>query len=170
MPVTYDLISSSTISGSSTSSVTFSSIPQTYTDLVVMSSFKKTSGGAANDYLQFNNDTATTYYSFTIMYGAGSSYAGAYRRTSNGTPFSGIVIDDVVTTEYNANHHHILNYTNATTFKTVIGSGGPINSAVQMVAGLWRQTAAITTVKVNISDNNPWVAGSTVSLYGVKAA
>ena len=70
MPATYQPIETQTVSGTSTSTVTFSSIPQTYTDLVLVSAI--TQSADVSNYLRFNSDTGTNY-SRTRLVGTGSS-------------------------------------------------------------------------------------------------
>ena len=124
--------------GSAQSSVTFSSIPSTYTDLVLVISVLATGG---NNYLQFNGDTATNY-SQTALYGNGST-AASNRSTSVSTLYVGQAA--VSSTEPSTTIINIMNYSNATTYKTVINRGNTASSTVIARAGLWRSTSAITS-------------------------
>lgn len=159
---TYTALATQTL-GSASSSVTFSSIPSGYTDLVLVMSAKITSGGATNDRLQFNGDTGTNY-STTVLYGTGSS-AGSYRLSNN----SSILIDDVTSTNFNVNEINIQNYSNTTTYKTVVLRSSPSDSSVQANVGLWRSTAAITSLTI-LAGASTFVAGSTFNLYGIANA
>ena len=162
MARTYEPIATTTL-GSAAATVTFSSIPATYTDLVLIMSAKITSGGATNDRIQFNGDTSSNY-STTVLYGSGSA-AGSYRLSS-----TSILIDDVTSTNFNANIINIMNYANTTTYKTVILRSSPPDSSVQANVGLWRKTPeAINQVSV-LAGSSTFVAGSTFTLYGIKAA
>jgi hypothetical protein len=66
---------------------------------------------------------------------------------------------------------NIQNYSNATTYKTVVSRGGAANTGMIVIAyvGLWRSTAAITTITL-FSDTGNLATGSTFSLYGITAA
>jgi hypothetical protein len=66
---------------------------------------------------------------------------------------------------------NIQNYSNATTYKTVLSRGGGANTGNLVIAyvGTWRSTAAITTIDL-INDSGNFAAGSTFSLYGITAA
>jgi hypothetical protein len=157
MAKTYEPISAYTV-GSPQASYTMSSIPATYTDLVLIIQATTIS---ANYNLRLNGDTATNY-SYTNLYGDGSS-AASFRSsnntvigltyTSSGAPISRIQLQ---------------NYSNTTTYKTVlIRQDDSVNAAVATV-GLWRNTAAINSITIVSTGNLP--TGSTFTLYGIKAA
>jgi hypothetical protein len=64
-----------------------------------------------------------------------------------------------------------MNYSNATTYKTVLSRSNVAASAsVSANVGLWRNTAAITSIKLYVYPSYNFVAGSTFTLYGIKAA
>jgi len=115
---TYTPIASQTLS-SAAASVTFSGIPQTYTDLVVVLSVRGTT--ASNDIDvqgQFNSDTGSNY-SWTRIYGTGST-AGSQRGTSQTV----LRIGNMAGSGYTAYSPMILNiqnYSNTTTYKTMLG-------------------------------------------------
>ena len=158
---TYTLIASNTL-GSGVTSLTFSSIPQTYTDLVLVCN--GSTAANANNYLQFNSDTASNY-SATRMSGDGSAASSA--RNSAQTQ---ILLDGFGywTSTYGANKViHITDYANTTTYKSVLTRA---NSTVgtDVLAGLWRSTAAINTIKFN--SDSTLQTGSTFKLYGIEAA
>ena len=165
MAATYEPIATTTL-GSSANSVTFSSIPSTYTDLIVVYQAGVVSG-AADLSLQFNGDTASNY-SATYLYGSGSSAASA--RTSNGTKIDTTGLGYMDTTLNQSNIIQIMNYANTTTYKTCLVRVGNAGNGLSAVVGLWRKTPeAINSVKLFSSSNNLAV-GSTFTLYGIKAA
>jgi len=148
----------------SSTNVTFSNIPQTYQDLVVVASVLGVTGaGGTALYFRFNNDSATNY-SHTIIYGNGTS-AISERQSNN--PYirvaarSGLSDTNPVTMIGN-----IFNYSNSTTFKTSISKGSEASTVVESAAGLWRNTAAITSVSV-VADSGNFAPGSTFDLYGI---
>lgn len=159
--VTFIPIQSYTLS-STQSSVVFSNVPQDYTDLVLITSMKYSSGGPSNDRLGFNGDSGGNY-SNTIMYGTGSGYGGY--RSSNAT--TGSLMNDTTSTEFNANIHHILNYTNSGNNKITVGRSSPVTSSTQVGHLLYRSTAPITSVTVT-AGTSTFVIGSTFALYGIK--
>lgn len=161
MPKTYEPISTQTL-GTATSTITFSSIPATYTDLILI-----TIGFAGADYynVQFNSDSGTNY-SRTLLFTSGASAESA--RNSNIAQVYGTT--GTSSTNLGTSIHHINNYSNTTTNKTVIRRGGLDNTvSPQLEAGLWRSTAAINTITLTAGSGNFGI-GSTFTLYGIKAA
>lgn len=164
MPVTYEPIESKTLA-TAVSTLTFSSIPQTYTDLVLIFSGNAASGSIDSILMRFNGDTATNY-SFQILDGNGSSASAglASNQTSVNTSL-------IIGSEVSNNIWQIFNYSNATTFKTVIGRGNVAGSYVRLAAGMWRKTPeAITSITLFHASSINFVVGSTFTLYGIKAA
>ena len=167
MPITYDRIATTTL-GTATSSVTFSSIPATYTDLVLIVN----AAGASSDDLRyrFNGDTGTNYSS-TIVYGTGSS-AGSYR-TSNATSCLADYYGSVGTTLGNSMQTiQIMNYSNSTTYKTSIARGNRADSGTDATVSLWRSNNQITSITLGIGNTYSinFSVGSTFTLYGILAA
>jgi len=159
MPKTYTPIATTTLS-SSTATVTFSGIPSTYTDLVIICSLGASNAG--QDFkLQFNGDTATNY-STTIFRGT----------STRSTSASFIYLDytgatqNVVQSQYNIN---INNYSNATTYKTVLTRYSDAANNVEANVGLWRSTAAINSIALAMTSGN-LIPGSTFTLYGILKA
>lgn len=162
MASTYDKITATTLSGAST--YTFTSIPATYTDLVlVLGSLTFSSGG--NPQIQFNSDTATNY-SNTDLYGTGSA-AGSTRNTSNNYINVGFSATNGSATEPSTIIVQVMNYSNSTTNKTLLGRGNRAGGEVQTNVGLWRNTAAITSMTVKVGSGS---LTGTATLYGIKAA
>lgn len=159
MPATYESIATTTL-GSATNSITFSSIPQTYTDLILV--VNGTLNSTGNYSLRFNGDTGTNY-SDTALFGDGTN-AGSNRRSTGTVAYIGIGGTSMVTTIAN-----IMNYSNTTTNKTTIARSGDASQRVESRVSLWRSTAAITTVLL-FSDAQNMAAGTTATLYGVKSA
>lgn len=159
MASTYTPIATQTL-GSSAATVTFSSIPSTYTDLVLVANG---SASASSDfYIAFNSDFSSNY-SRTVLYGTGS--AAGSQRDSNLTR---MLIGAFYTNQVNI--LQIMNYSNTNTNKTVLSrSNGPSN-VVEADVGLWRSTVAINRIDLTVSGSNTFNTGSTFTLYGIKAA
>lgn len=163
MPNTYESIATQTL-GSATSTVTFSSIPSTYTDLVAV--FQGGSSTDANIRMQVNGDT-TSNYSWTQLGGNGSS-AGSFRNSSDTSWLMNRYA--YLSNNLNANFlFNFMNYSNTTTNKTVINRSNSAANGTDTTVGLWRSTAAITSITFSLSGGN-YITGSTFSLYGIKAA
>jgi len=162
MPSTYEPIATQTL-GSAAASVTFSSIPSTYTDLVIVTSIRGDASQNAN--IRFNNDTASNY-SDTYLEGNGTS-ASSGRRTSQTSIVDGGFYTSTAST-FSVGLIHINNYANTTTYKTALFRSNR-SDAVQAVVGLWRSTSAINRIDI-IAGSGNFEIGSTFSIYGIKAA
>lgn len=164
---TYEPISTTTL-GSNTNTTSFNSITGSYTDLILVSNVLCTTV-SATIYLRFNSDTGTNY-SVTAMDGTGS--AAESWRVSND---SGIELLNRSATMNGSNPvmcvSQIMNYSNATTYKTAISRYNGINTSSETTAtvGLWRNTNAINSVTIYATLGN-FQSGSTFTLYGIKAA
>lgn len=156
----YEVISTQTL-GSAVATVTFSSIPQTYTDLVLV--FNGTDSSGTNAFrVQLNGDTATNY-SGTDLDGDGTSAT-----SSRFTSIDYIRGGGISTTNGTA-ILQFQNYSNTTTYKTVLGRYGTPASSSDTWVNLWRSTSAISSILILINAVN-YAAGSTFTLYGIKAA
>jgi hypothetical protein len=157
---TYTPIATQTL-GSGVSQVTFSSIPSTYTDLVLV-----INGGVVYNLLMwFNNDTATNY-SDTYIAGNGTS-ASSNRHSSRANIVASY--DGAAGTTMGTFVYNIQNYANTTTYKTAIGRASDTSDSVICVVGLWRSTAAINRIDFTGNGGN-FSTGTMATLYGIAAA
>ena len=165
MPSTYTPIATSTL-GTVTNSVTFSSIAGTYTDLVLVFNGGVTSG-TVNFTMRYNSDSATNY-SNTDLTGDGSA------ATSHGTSNTSNILCNYygyLTPDQNTNILiNITNYSNSTTYKTNLTRSNNAGNGTAATVGLWRSTAAITSIQCIASGGINFSVGSTFTLYGVKSA
>jgi hypothetical protein len=159
---TYQAISTTTLT-SAVSSYSFSSIPSTYTDLVLVANI----GGSSADvvsYIQFNADAGTNY-SNTKIYGNGT--AAGSQRDSNITYAK--ITDNLTATTLTMNVIvQILNYSNSTTYKTALVRFNNPTGIVEKILNPWRSTSAINRIDFGSGAN--FLTGSTFTLYGIKAA
>ncbi len=158
---TYQPIASVTLS-SAQSSVTFSGIPQTYTDLVVVISGKRDTGSADDFAIRFNGDTGSNY-SRTFLAGDGSSASSG--RSTSVTNLPMLYMDS---TNWTATTFMVFNYANTTTYKTAMNRTNLPGVVTSTNVGLWRSTAAITSISFTAPSNNI-ASGSTFNLYGIDA-
>ena len=163
---TYTPIASVTLS-SAQSSVTFSGIPQTYTDLVLVST--STTSLANRDYnLRLNSDSGSNY-SFIVLAGNGSAASSARGTNTSNTGL--YIVSGTSTTIPGTVISHIQNYSNTTTYKTILQRGNESGGEVCVGVSLWRSTAAVTSITISASTGSAnFNSGSTFTLYGVKAA
>ena len=157
---TYEPIATTTL-GSNTATVTFSSIPGTYTDLVLVAAGSMTS--QTDGVITFNSDTGNNY-SRTYMFGNGTS-AISGRNTSSGA---------LLVCYWGTGRNHaiinIQNYANTTTYKTAISRNtNPANDTYAGIA-MWQSTSAITRIDFACTSSQSWTTGSVFTLYGIKAA
>ena len=165
---TYTPIESKTL-GSNTAIVEFTSIPQTYTDLVLVINGKSDTS-TVNVYAQVGNgsyDTGTNY-SWTWMGGSGSTAA-----SGRGSTTDALLFGASGTSSFSPTIIHFQNYSNTTTYKTMISRSSTADTTsgqtVSAWVGLWRSTSAINRIKLYPNVQN-WVAGTTATLYGIANA
>jgi hypothetical protein len=162
MSVTYDSIASTTLATAQTT-ITFSSISANYTDLVLVCSGNMAAGSSVDNVMRFNDDTNSNY-SRTYLFGDGSSAVSG--RNSNQTsltlPYwnSSAIHNTII---------HINNYSNTTTNKTVLARNNMAGESIIAYVLLWRSTTAINKITISRGSTNDFAAGSTFSLYGIKA-
>jgi hypothetical protein len=175
MPATYEPIATTTL-GSAAASYTFSSIPSTYTDLILVTQSRNDAPFQYDDiWVCFNSDTTNANYSVTRLSGDGSSASS--NRSTNANDGAGtrswILSDNGAGSGiFGIGITSIMNYANTTTFKTGISrSNTQANESVRGAVGLWRNTAAINSIKLSIrNESTNFIAGCTFTLYGIKAA
>jgi len=173
MVASWDLIASNTL-GSNTSTVTFSSIPDTYNDLVLKGTVK---GTGTNSYIQaaknFNSDTGSNY-NRTALYIDGTPS----QLQSNGETLERYMIPNPSSSEYNNSFSFfelLITRYNSTSHKkldrtlwTNLPNGGGLG-LTGIYLGVWANTSnAIHTISLADSVGSyQWVAGSTFYLYGI---
>lgn len=167
---TYVALNKITVSGSSTTSVTFTGISGAYTDLRIAIA-SQNQNNTYQPYIQFNADTgtSTTNYSTTSIRGNGSSAASG-RHTDNigwyPAPGPGVG----TTGNFQPWLVDIMGYSNTTTYKSGLSRFNNSASIVTANVHLWRSTAAITSITITAESGSGYiVAGSTFSLYGIAA-
>jgi len=170
---TYQAIATNTL-GSGATSVTFSSIPSTYTDLYIVGQ----TGCSVTDYLaiRVGNSSVDTgsNYSRTQMQGDGSTAQSG--RNSNTTKLYVGENSSIMNNSLNYSFYiNLMNYSNTTTYKTFLNKIANNQSSfpgVTASVGLWRSTSAINiiTISPDTNDGRTLIAGSTFTLYGIKAA
>ena len=170
MATTYTLISSNTLSASA-ASVTFSSIPSTYTDLVLRVSARTDVNANDQIVLQINTDTGTNY-SKTRLYGNGAS-AGSGQYSNSAPSYTGynLVGSGATASTFSNAEFYIPNYTSSAN-KPISQFGVEETNATTAYmsadAILWRGTSAITQLVLSSFQSGNFVSGSSFYLYGIK--
>jgi hypothetical protein len=164
MANTYVLIASTTVGAGSAATIDFTSIPQTYTDLVLKLSPRAGDASEARSiFVSLNGSTAsfTTkyligFYAATPESGTGARSLG-YSTTNTASTFSNI-------------EAYFPNYTSSA-FKSISSDGATETNGQEgyknITANLWSNTAAITSISLAFSAGN-FVQHSTANLYGIK--
>ena len=168
---TYEPIATYTTSGSATN-YTFSNIPQTYTDLVLV--FKGSMSTFGGIWMRVGNGSVDS--------GANYSGQGLYSPGGRNNDYNVYGLNALNATEYQALgwgigigvyesvcRTNIANYSNTTTYKTIIGRSDSYFYGAQMNVGTWRSTAAINTIYLFATGGNI-TNGSTFTLYGIATA
>lgn len=160
---TFEPIATTTLT-SNTNTVSFTGIPNTYTDLLILARCAYQGFGSGDMNIQFNSDTGNNYATTRLLNSGGSAISNTSVNRANinsgecGLAFTILEV-------------HIFSYT-ASVFKNVFTSG--INPASTdngyWTAGSWRNTSAITSVQVRAEVSPTWQAGSTFTLYGITGA
>lgn len=170
MAATYEPIASITL-GATATSVAFSSIPQTYTDLVIVSTIRISGTGGEGASIQFNGDTATNY-SWTRLFA--NTSVTSDRASNTSTPLFGYYPGNDSTSGLFGNSiAQINNYSNTTTNKTMLQrwnnnqTGGVPHVGLNVV--LYRSTNAISSMLITAGASKNFIAGCTFNIYGIKA-
>ena len=164
----YESIATTTVGSGGVSSVTFSSIPSTYTHLQLR--ITALLSGVDDVIIRFNSDSANNYIGHALL-GNGSTAQSA---TLFGGAYSGLAI---LYAPYSAtpipSNIDILDYANTNKFKTTRTLYGAENNStgrIQMNSGLWRSTAAISNILVIPTTGATFSQYSSFALYGIKVA
>jgi hypothetical protein len=156
---TYTALATVTL-GSSASSVTFSSIPATYRDLVLVHAGTSSNGSLNSLLLRFNGDSGSNY-TLVYMEGNGSS---ANSGTGSGT---GVNAGFTVSSPVSNNITQIMDYSATDKHKTVLSRKNTSSSNANAQASRWANTAAITSIVCTVDSGATFSTGSTFNLYGI---
>lgn len=153
---TYDLLDSTTLS-SATNSVTFSSINQTYVDLVLIIYAKRSSAGDIK--LEYNSDSDNNYEIINMLSDGSSATANNVTRT-NLLLSPGSTTTAIVTA-------NIINYTATDQLKETLGRSDDGTDKTVASVSQWNKTPIAAINRIDIRGSSNFDAGSTFSLYGI---
>jgi hypothetical protein len=165
MPATYEPIATTTL-GSATNTISFSSIPSTYTDLKII--LVGTVSSAATPCMRFNGITTATY-SGTQLQGNGTG-AVTSRSSGDGLFYTNLV-QNWSTTVPGFLEIDIFSYTNSI-YKTCLIKTSKDENGYGMVTalvGLWQNTASISSITLFPESQN-WSVNTRATLYGILKA
>jgi hypothetical protein len=171
MATTCKLIAKNTL-GSNTANIEFTSIPGTYTDLVLVVAARSARAQSVNQsmLIQFNADTGANY-SQRRLYGEGGS-TGSDTNASTTAILATANGGNSTSNTFASNEVYIPNYAGSTN-KSVSVTGvveanaTTTDAGIYCNAGLWSNTAAITSIKIAPSGGFNFVSGSSAYLYGI---
>ena len=163
MPATYEPIATTTL-GSAAATITFSSIPATYTDLrLVLVGSLSTAGTVA---IRFNSDSASNY-SNTWLFGYGATANST--RYSNTTLIRAAYLNSSNPSMLTAD---IFSYAGSTnkTMLSMCSDDRNGSGSVDVRVSLWRNTSAISSITITELDGYSYAIGTTATLYGILKA
>jgi len=175
MTATYDCIATTNGTGSS-ATVTFSNIPQTYTDLILIARPDQPNDGECDMWIRVGNGSVDTgsNYSGTFLNGNGTTAAS--RTETNVSKWRAEYYGYPATTIGNTNNIiQFMNYSNTTTYKTALIRANSAATGLDAIVQLWASTSAIDTISLNLSTlgfsgtQRNFSANTTFTLYGIKA-
>jgi hypothetical protein len=172
MANTMTLISSVTVGSGGSSTITFSSIPSTYTDLYLVSSTRIASTATTAFLAQFNSDTTIGNYSIRYLEGNGASASSSTLTPSVAGIWAGNVTLSTDTANTFANSSlYIPNYTSSnqkSTSTDAVSENNATTTYADLVACKWSGTSAITQIDLKLTGSASFVQYSTAYLYGIK--
>jgi len=169
MALTYTPIATVKVGSGGAANIEFTSIPATYTDLVLKLSARTDRTSTTNNcFIQFNNNTSTVYFNRNLQ-GDGSS-ATSSSDASVAEAYIGAVVGNTATASTFGNLEiYIPNYassTNKSFSSNQVNENNATAAVSNLVAGLWANTAAITSLKINAVSFN-FLQHSSATLYGI---
>ncbi len=163
-------IATTTLANSTTSTITFSSIPQDYTHLQLRMIVR--SAGASSDYIKVRpNNDSSAIYSYHYLLGTGSSTFAGAELSNTGMRVDKPTLSGDTANIFGTNVSDFLDYANTNKFKTLRTIYGlDVNGAgeVGLTSSNWRSTTAITSLVITLNTGSNFAANSSFQLYGIK--
>ena len=174
MSTNMELIEAKTLA-SNTATITFSSIPQTYTDIVLRYSTRSTvadgSAPSQNQAIRFNSDTGANYKLILLAGSTPSTAESAITTTGTSIFWNYATSPNATANTFSNGEIYIPNYTSSN-YKSASIDGVTENNSttsnVNLTAALWNNTDAINTITITDTNSGSFVTNSTFYLYGIK--
>jgi hypothetical protein len=172
----YDSIATSTVGSGGAASITFSSIPSTYTHLQIrgIAKWDTTANDISSIQYQLNGDTGSNYsYHYARGSGSATSATGVASQTSAISSSSMPTNNSSYANMFGAVVFDLLDYTNTSKYKTIrtlsgVDTNGGTYGYINFSSGLWMNTSAVTSITVKLDGSIAQY--SSFALYGIKAA
>jgi hypothetical protein len=162
---TYTALATVTL-GSNSSSITFSNIPSTYRDLILVGNWQN-SGNSSAGRLQLNGDTGSNYNGVWIA-GNGSSISSGNESSQTSARIAGAIAGPVNTFS-NSVVMDFLDYSATNKNKTVISRFDTASGESQLTASRWSSNSAISSIRFFDILGQTFQTGARFDLYGVVA-
>ena len=157
-----------TVANGSTNTIQFSSIPNTYKNLVVVANLRSSDSRTGYQSVSYTFNGTTTGYGATILYGNGTN-ALSYNQNNAGV-FEGLCfMNGGNPNRFYTNTLNIMDYANPSKFKSVLIDMSDSNLGAYKSAGTWRNNSVISSIQITEASNLPWAQGSSATLYGLSA-
>jgi hypothetical protein len=160
--MSFEPIASQTL-GSGIATVTFSSIPSTYRDLVLVIVATSTSGGVSAR-MRFNADSASNY-EYVRLSGNGTSASSTAGGLENSARLGDSLLDTTLPAQI---HTQIMDYSATDKHTVTMSRGDRAGILTEAITARWPQTTVVNQIEVFLTSGN-WGTGSILSLYGIAA-
>ena len=172
MATTYEAIATVTVGSGGAANIEFTSIPATYTDLLLKTSLR-TNKADTEEWvsLEFNGSGGTAY-SMRMLYGNGTDALSLSTSSAADIQFSSMAVSTNSTSNTFSNaEYYIPNYAGSNNKSISVDGVSEANATkafTNLTAGLWANSAAITSIKIFPDTTGSFVQYSTATLYGIK--
>lgn len=167
---TYNLIQTVTVGSGGASSIAFTSIPQTYTDLQLLVSARSNRATEIRDEIHVRFNSNTSGYSVRTLRGDGSAVVSNTGSVSTALSRLDMPASNATANVFGSMSMYIPNYTSAnqkSTSTEITMENNATQSFMYLHAGLWANTAAITSITMTFEIGPLFLQHSSASLYGI---
>jgi hypothetical protein len=171
MPITYFKIASVTVGSGGAANIEFTSIPATFTDLSIKFSLRAAYSGGTGSGVKFRFNNSATGYSYRQLYGfagSGGSFGAAsttellFNQDSASNTANTFASCEVYVPNYLSSNNK------SVSIDSVVEQNASSGYQLDLIAGLWANSAAITSIKIEDFNATNFLQYSTATLYGIK--
>jgi len=168
----YESIATVTVGGGGSATITFSSIPATYTHLQIRGIYR-TNRASFPDFLKvrYNSDSGNNYSEHRLQ-GDGSSASSAGTANLDYAQWAAIASAAASANVFSGGVFDLLDYTNTNKYKTnrtLTGFDNNGSGRIHLESGSWRNTAAVNTITIISGSGSTFQQYTQFALYGVKS-
>ena len=169
MATTYEAIATVTVGSGGAANIEFTSIPATYTDIALLCSLRGSISNVTGK-ITFNSNASN--YSYKFLSGNGSSTENESNASTSSIQIYGLYNSSSYTASTFANALvYIPNYAGSNNKSVSIDTVSENNATgayASLGAGLWSDSSAITSIKIDLNSAGTFTQYSTATLYGIK--